>query len=633
MSIRMLAAVMPVALAVMAMPGCRQPEPRTLAWGTPAAGAENGRDARLAGASEVTTRRLWEGIFAPYAVSPDGRYVTEPDPSDGALTVLDLTTGEWHRIAARPDGSNFGSGRVSAFSRDGRRVAYLWSFGDSISAAFTEVRVIDFDGSGTGAPRVSEPHVIDDNPLAYRTELWDWSPDGRWVLGNSYGADNSVAIVLYSTTGDTTRTLKTLEWREPLRAAFSPDGRFVAYDVASGVERRVRSIHVVSVDGSRERLVVGDGALNRLFGWDPDGGILYVSQRSGGPALWRLPMDDGAAAGPPELLLEDFWRAAPLGQAGGSFYYVVRTERPALHLAGVDAAAGLLTTNAQPVQDALEGRERAYAWSADGKHLAVVYSDDGHRTMRLAVRTADGAEISEIPLELNGARLHWPAGDNAVLMHGLDGRGRFGFYRVDLRTGVHDVVHRIERETWSFGHFDVSRDGSTLYYARFGHASAARPGLTLVARSLATGNERAIGPVGLPGLLALSPDGSEIAILAESLDPNTHVVALLPEAGGATRELFRLPPSWTAVRLQWTPDGEKVMLVARPMGRPDESVVWFLPVHGGEPRQLDGVVAELRNALLHPDGRRLAFMTGRTRTEIWAMERGARADTPAGRTP
>jgi Tol biopolymer transport system component len=477
------------------------PEPRLLAWRAPAVGAEteNGRDALATAAADVSPRRLSAGGRLPHpaSVSADGRYLTDTDWPSGSLLVTDLATGERHVIAERAEGSAYGSANAAVFSRDGRRLGYIWIAYPN-NEQVTEVRIIDFDGDGTASPRVSEPRTIDANAVQYPADLWDWSPDGRWLLGKTYGPDNSVALRLFSSAGDTTRTLKTLDWREPLRAAFSPDGRFVAYDLPAESDRRVRSIFVVSLDGSRERVVVGDGALNRLFGWDPDGGLM---------------------------------------------------------------------------------------------------------------------------LDVAGRRLRWTPDGSAILIFGQDGRGRQGIYRVQLATGAHEIRMQVTDDGWSPVNFDVSSDGATLYYTR-----AERGGqLALIARPLAGGAERPLAVVSVPGHVAVSPDDSEIAATIGPFDPDLSIVGVVPADGGAPRELFRLPAPWGVFRLAWTPDGDKVILVAWRSDRPaetavTETAVWLLPVRGGEPRRLDGL-PHLRQAVPDPSGRRLAFMLGEPRHEIWALDR------------
>lgn len=628
MRMRMMAGAILITMVIPAVLSCDPAERPRLALGSPAVAAQDGRTAAVEAAGNVTTRRVWAGGASPYpwAVSADGRYVTATEPN-GDLAVRDLVSGEAHQVVTvRNLASAGGSASASVFSRDGSRLAFVLIGGKSTWGLVNDIYVIDFDGGGSGGPLVSEPRVIHSNPMRYHVAVWDWSPDGRWVIGKSYGPDNSTAIELYSTAGEPTRTFKSFDnWREPSRATFSPDGRFVAYDLPSASDPKVRAIYVVSQEGSREHLVVDDGSQNRLFGWDPDGNLLYVTERTGAPSLWRLPMADGVPSGPPELLREDLWNADPIGLAGNSLYYNVQTEQPTLHLAGLDLFTGRLTTTPRPVRDAARGRQRGYAWSRDGRYLAVLYQDVQGRG-RLVVLSEDGVEISHLALDLDGTQPRWTSDGEAVVIKGFDGKRRHGFHRVTLKTGAVELMVRlVQGENFSASHFDLSPDGATLYYA---HSGQDRAGLMLVAHDLISGSERTIAPSSFPGRLALSPDGNQLALVTGSIDQG--VVAVVPTAGGPYRELFRVATPATARvnGLQWTPDGEYVVAQVFDQATRGTSAV-LLPARGGEPRSLEGIPGSVRSLGLHPSGRRLAYVAGDNRNEIWALDRGAGANTPA----
>jgi|GEM_PF-5011491 len=73
--------------------------------------------------------RVFEGFWAPFAVSPDGRYMVAPEGLRGPLVLLEVATGE---VVARLDedvrrhglsGHEFGA--VIDFSSDGREIAFV----------------------------------------------------------------------------------------------------------------------------------------------------------------------------------------------------------------------------------------------------------------------------------------------------------------------------------------------------------------------------------------------------------------------------------------------------------------------------------------------------------------------------
>jgi TolB protein len=233
------------------------------------------------------------------------------------------------------EGKPWEDANVSLFSPDGRRIAYSWQ----VSPDF-QLRMIEFDPDDAGVPRAAEPTVIFHNPELVPYFPFDWSPDGSQVLAKVYTAGRTNQLALISTTDGTYRPLKSFDWREPLRAEFSPDGRYVAYDFLPELASANRDLFVVSLDGTYEARIVDGPGVDRLLGWHPGGDIFFRSDRGGTPGVWRLPMSDGRAAGPAELVRADMLGVEPLGFAEGRFYYGVSVNPTRLYIAPVDLGAG-----------------------------------------------------------------------------------------------------------------------------------------------------------------------------------------------------------------------------------------------------------------------------------------------------
>jgi dipeptidyl aminopeptidase/acylaminoacyl peptidase len=120
----------------------------------------------------------------------------------------------------------------------------------------------------------------------------------------------------------------------------------------------------------------------------------------------------------------------------------------------------------------------------------------------------------------------------------------------------------------------------------------------------------------------------------------TSRLTIVPVDGGEPRELMRLTlPRGFARRprnIAWVPDGSAVVVQTESIdpttldivGR-DHSELWMVPVAGGAPRKLDiDVDAWHRGSTewfgagfsLAPDGKRIAFLTGKASAEVWALE-------------
>ncbi|NVB39358.1 S9 family peptidase [Pseudenhygromyxa sp. WMMC2535] len=84
----------------------------------------------------------------------------------------------------------------------------------------------------------------------------------------------------------------------------SPDGSLVAYvlrETDMAANRGRTSLWVVGFDGAAPRRLDAHPKGLSQPSWSPDGKFIYfLSSRSGDSQVWRLPMAEGAAAGPPE---------------------------------------------------------------------------------------------------------------------------------------------------------------------------------------------------------------------------------------------------------------------------------------------------------------------------------------------
>jgi uncharacterized protein (DUF1800 family) len=285
------------------------------------------------------------------------------------LSVHNRQTGETRRLN--------GGARSAAYpvmSPSGNHVAYLaWSSDLQQNAARLQT------GYAAGARvraelRIASTNGTDDDRLLVRGDglRWlrpfDWSPDGRSVLAAFERTNGVRQIVVVSVDDGSVRILRSMPWLSAQEMTFSPDGRFITYQVATPRDSQQYEMFILpltpgsapnlerrySISPGQRGLQLSDRdlaihALNRL-GYGPRAGDLervmgmgvgaYIEQQLH-PERLADPVVDSRIAGFTSLkmdipeLLAKAGSAAPLANRRRATMF----ERPAL-LARAAAARG-----------------------------------------------------------------------------------------------------------------------------------------------------------------------------------------------------------------------------------------------------------------------------------------------------
>jgi len=580
----------------------------------------------------------------PGAVSPHGRFLSYTDWSTGDLAVRDLETGESRRLTQKgswavPDFAQ----AVQAISPDGRYVAYGWQ-----GVGSCDLRIVRLGGG--------EPRVLYRDEDIQLIEPQDWSPDGRHILVTALRRDRTSQTLLVSVEDGSVQVLVTRI--RPQNMAFSPDGRFIVYDVQPVEDSLQRDIHLPHVDGTPGVALVEHSANDTVLGWSPDGSrVLFVTDRAGTSDVWAIQVVNGRGRGVADLVRPDIGAisASWLGLTrDGSYYFGRDSWVNDVYVTTLDPVTGAADEPQRLVSHVLF--DTSVEWSPDGQELA--YATDGGDVVLGVWTISTGAE-RRLPLEMTQVHAfqpHWAPDGGSLLAQGrnlqLGGLAQ-GFYRIDVQTGdLRPLLVNEAGQTAGTAEWPVwSSDAKTMFYRR---ADPRRRGQSLVVRDVDSGRERELYSRDLPAAgelpttvvtsptvqsfrkfgyagasrLAISPDGQQLAFVWTEQDgagqgPSSAVLTVIPTAnGGEPRELVRVDALERIFPPAWMPDGDLLFGRGRVEGQGPRFELWKASTAGGEPERL-GLSMEgsvLYGLSVHPNGRRVAFTAGHFGSlETWVL--------------
>ena len=566
-----------------------------------------------AAATDMTIRRVWSGtgVDITGSPSPDGKYLSIMDAESGDLATWEIATGQKRRLTNKGSWSTSEMVLGSTWSPDGKKIAFAWLNKDTAP----ELRIIGSDGS---APRLL--------PSA----AWprDWSPDGRSLLA-LVSPDNTSAEMALVSVADGSVTNLTLDGKpiSSWNAGFSADGNYIVYDLPQKAGSPERDVFSISIDGKQAAPVVKHPADDQLLGWVPGSDVLlFASNRTGTQDAWALRVIDGKPQGEPILVRKDIGQISPMGFSDkGAFYYNVGVSVVDVFEASLDVTKGTVVDPPKKIAQRVAGTSYSAEWSPDGKYLAYVSErkagSASQSSYMLCIRSEQTGEEREIPLAVDSLwKMHWAADSGAVFAT-MGGKAAQGLFKIDVQTGKQSLLARSGWSDSLIKDFSVAPDGKSVYYAHF---QWVKKFVNVIRYSLETGQEtevyRKVTGADIGGM-TVSRDGTYLSFSTAAESPDGRfVIRILPTAGGQTRDLLGGLLETFSYHA-WTPDGRTILFIKRTAtGTKDEKrELWQVASTGGEPRKIN-VGMELRDVRLHPDGRRIAFTSGKNSKEVWVME-------------
>jgi Tol biopolymer transport system component len=578
------------------------------------------------GDKEFKVRQVWTGkeVDGSGEISFDGKYLSFVDWETGDLAIREMATGKNRHLTHKGSwDESIAFAMTSVWSPDGKQLAYIW---ENDAKGQVEVHIIGLDGS---EPRLL--HQVD----YYKgwVEVADWSPDGKNILAFFLNEAKRWQLGLISIKDSSIQILKTFDavGPFPVKAQFSPDGRYIVYESPQKEEFRKKDISLISSDGTKEIPLIAHPADDYLLGWSPDGKwILFSSDRTGTRDAWIIQVSDGKPQGDPQLVRRDIGIIVSLGfSQDGSFYYSTEGAMWDIYSAKLDPETGNIIE--QPKKNALpyEGSNISPDWSPDGKNLVYISRrGPGKRQSILCLYSAESGRVREFNFKdkfVGFYRPHWCPDGRSILLPAEDFQSGEGIYRIDAQTGEATLlIPKKEKESsgalWSPV---ISHDGKLLFYIHENRSDKYYP---VVVRDLETGKEEELlrNPPYDNNTIALSPDGQQLALLLRE-EENLRVLKVMSIKGGEPLELHRFGfKGREIISLDWSPDDRYIYFSKqKPDSEGGERELWRVPAKGGKAENLGLTMRHFIHLNVHPDGERITFasLSGHTMLpEIWVME-------------
>jgi len=558
--------------------------------------------------TDLRTERVYPRGAAHDRVSPDGRYLAFVDWNTGNLAARDLENGRVRMLTA--DGTSEDPGHqfplASAFSRDGRYIAYDWYVEDGNRDL---LRIVTTRENAT-----PEPRTIYDNPDLSASPT-DWSADGRWIAVVIRRKDHTAQIGIVSVAEKSLRVLKTVDWAGVGGLRFSPDGSTLAYHRPSKEGAFEHDVFVIALDGSHETLAAGGPSDDTVLEWMPGGDRLLISSdRGGSQGVWSIRPSATGSPADARLVKSDIGTISSLGLTqSGSLYYHLMPGEADVYVASLGLASRRLTsTPVQPLKQ-FKGFNTSPEWSPDGRFLAY----KSFREIPAPINTARPVIVIQsmetgLTRELFPTLSYmlmgkWSPDGRLFIGYGADLKGRSGMVKVDTSTGEASLV--------------VAKDvcSSVPFWATHGRSFFCSGDWTTLLE-IDSASQAIVRKYSINGSpVTVSPDGR--TVLVDGTSSNPPALRTLSLDDGTSKDVFRFGPGTRRGNqhsLQFTPDGRSIAFFGQLDGA---SGLWIVPLDGGTPSKIDGDFQNINHLRFNPRSDQVAFSPGgMPRMEVWKME-------------
>jgi serine/threonine protein kinase len=539
------------------------------------------------------------------AISPDGKYVLSivEDNGNRSLWLRNIPTGSNTQILP-PESALYHN---PAFSPDGNYVYYSKA-ADAAGNSYNLFRIPVLGGESVQIVR-----DVDVGPV--------FAPEGQRMayLRANDPVLGRFLILTANLDGSDEKTAYSGPTPFPTWLAWSPDGKLIAYILASGQESQgaVRTIELAT--GRDQPLATLTEKFATSVVWMPDGrGLMIVyTDRSTGfrrAQIGFVSFPDGQF----HALTNDTngYQTLSISADGRSIAAMQRQGSDSLVLVPASGHGNPTTVPGIPSGSGI----RQILWDKDGNLLVVT----PHSILRTAVDGNRQTTLLTDPNAMITGAANCPNGGPILLTwYSRDGHDTTNIWRVDA-DGSHakQLTRGTDDELPG-----CSPDGKWLYYAdNTKNYEISREPIEGGAPELIKASVLPNGFVGSAG--NLSPDGKWLAAIVTKIDPATqediHSLALIDVATN-TASSIRIFPSQPTITfpVSFTPDGKNVTYRVVDKGTDN---IWMQPVDGSKGHPVTEFTTDhIRGFQWSPDGKTLAVVRGHLVSDVVLLREGKAA--------
>ena len=566
----------------------------------------------------IKIKQIWK---SPYlddigTVSYDGRFRSYVDWGVGNVGIHDLMTDDKKVLtddAILGESSQFAENTV--ISQNGKQIAYSWVHPYNTTA----LRLINVDNP--------KPEII------YRKtgeELYPsaWLSDNEIVAFRFIPEIRTMQLVTFNILDKTIKVKKSFIPGQFGGLACSPDGKYLAYGLASDAEKGNLDIRLLQADGDGDIPLITHPSNDRVLGWVPGRNeFLFISDRSGSWDLWAIKLDGTKPSGPAKRIYADIGEVKPMGfTRDGKCYFGFVRRNFYSGLAPFNTETGKVDLESG---QSLESQKYGITWSPDGQCLAYIKLKDNTRGNHLKLFLQDvktGKEYQPDDNMLEISSYSWSPDGNSLLVRGrelskLQEEGyKGGVFKVNVNTGRVDQIFLLSDYEYNIPKDDSdplswlewAPDGKSFYYLFQKDR--------LVQHTLETGEDKILYKYAdfMPYVLETSPNGKNLLFGLEYSGDEKGRLVTMPAEGGNEETLCT---AQEAKRIEWakySPDGKYIYFVELPEGK--RSVLWRVLAEGGNPEKLWSPENRVEIYDIHPDGNQVAFSIRERATEVRVIE-------------